>query len=100
MDPNLSDRVHFTTRGGLDIDNLDLGVESRLPATDERACVVLLGDSLDDSMLFERIGADRTEDGRFYAAAARYFQGRFRQAVCWIERFPTKAAFAKLLCKA
>src|SRR5689334_8447951 len=95
MNPNLADRVHVTTRGCLDIDNLDLGVESRLPATDERACVVFIGKSLDDVMLFERIVADRAS----YCRSAAHFQRRFRQTICRIERFATKAAFAKLVCK-
>ena len=36
---------------------LDLGVESRLPATNERACGFLLRNSFGDEMLFERSGA-------------------------------------------
>ena len=62
MDPDLADRVHFTTRERLDIDNLDLGVESRLPATNERACVTFSVDSLNDMMLFERIRANGASD--------------------------------------
>src|SRR6185436_10686697 len=95
MDPNLADRIHVTTRGRLDIDNLDLGVESRASATDERACGFLLRNSLDDAMLLERIGADGASDGR----ATGHLQRRFRQAICWIERFPAKAAVAKFVCK-
>ena len=71
-----------------------------MSATDERARVVLLGDSFDDTMLFERIGAHGADDWRFCAAAAGHFQGRFRQAICRIKRFPTKAALTKLVCKA
>src|SRR5690349_16001947 len=96
MDPNLADRVRFTTRGRLDIDNLDLGVASCLLATAKRAGAVIIGGSLDDAMLFERIGADGTSDW----SATGHFQRRFRQPVGRIDRFPTKAAFAKLVGKA
>src|SRR5690348_8867349 len=74
MDPNLTDRVCFTTPERLGIDYLDLGVESRLAATDERACALLLGHSFDNAMLFERSGADGASGWRFCAAAAAHFQ--------------------------
>src|SRR6185369_1161983 len=97
MDPNLADCFCFTAQKRLGIDNLDLGVESRLPATDERSCFVLLGVNFDDAMLLERIGADGASDRRF---CPRHFQSRFRQAIRWMERFATKTTFAKLVCKA
>src|SRR5262249_45345085 len=70
---------------------------SRLSATDEGACVVFIGCRFDNTMLFERRGADSVG---FCAAAAAHFQRRFRQTVCRIERFPTKAALAECSGKA
>src|SRR5690349_18754184 len=96
MYPNLADRVRLTPPQRLEIDNLDLGVEPCFSATDERARMVLLGHSFDHAMLFECVSAESASGG---AAAAAYFQRRFRQSVSRIERFLTKAAVAKRIGK-
>src|SRR5689334_13137651 len=97
MYPNLADHSCFTTPERLGIDDLDFGVESRLSATDERACVALFRLGFDNARPFERIGADGAGDA---GAAAAHFQSRFREPVCRIERSPTKAALAKRIRKA
>src|SRR4030095_5230457 len=100
VDPNFADLFRSTTPERFGIDNLDFRIESLVSTTDERACVVLLGHSFDNTMLFESMGADSANNWRFCAAAARHFQSRFRQAICRIERFPAKAALTKLVCTA